>query len=74
MRSWEGTTPAHIRDIANAPWVPYTTQVTFDVVPAVNWTGAYFSAQFRDSQGNVSEIVWDEISVEGIPVSPTPVP
>lgn len=74
MRTRTGTAPAEIRDMANAPWIPYMTQLTFDVVPAINWTGAFLTVQFRDSQGNVSEIFWDDISVEGMPPSPTESP
>ena len=47
------------------PWEPYQAQkqVTIDV--PLNWSGSYASVQFRDALGNLSALVYDDISVEG---------
>jgi hypothetical protein len=74
MRTYLGPATATIRDLANQPWEPFRPQVTFEIVPGINWVGTYVSAQFRDSQGAVSEITWDDISVEGMPPPPTSPP
>ncbi len=74
MRTRVGLSVATIGDMAGQPWRPFVRQVAFDIVPGINWIGYYFSAQFRDSHGVVSEIFWDDISVEGMPPPPTPAP
>jgi hypothetical protein len=74
MRLYVGLGPASLRDMADQPWEPYRPQVGFEVTPAVNWVGYYVSAQFKDAQGGVSDIFWDDISVEGMPSELTPSP
>jgi hypothetical protein len=38
----------------------------------IKWVGYYVCVQYRDAMGNISLIYSDDISVEDIPVSPTP--
>ncbi len=61
-------------DLSSAPWEPFVTQKTYPVHVALNWVGWYISVQYRDSQGNVSPIYCDDISVEGMPAQPTSQP
>jgi len=58
--------------IESVAWETFAPTKTFTVTVAINWIGFYVSAQFRDAQGNLSPIVCDDISVEGMPARPTP--
>ena len=58
-------------ELASADWQPYTETLQLPVVVAINWVGFYVSAQFRDEQGNLSPVVCDDISVEGMPPVPS---
>jgi hypothetical protein len=49
------------------PWEPFSESRTFTTKVALNWAGFFVSVQFRDSAGNLSPIVWDDISIEGMP-------
>jgi len=51
-------------------WEPFITQSTYVYTPPINWSGFYVSVQFRDEFGNVSPVVCDDISVEGMPSEP----
>jgi hypothetical protein len=55
-------------------WVSFSPTQSFKITLPGNWVGFYVSAQFRDTQGNISPVYWDDISVEGMPPPPTPTP
>jgi hypothetical protein len=57
--------------IESVAWETFAPTKTFTVTVAINWIGFYVSAQFRDAQGNLSPVVCDDISVEGMPARPT---
>jgi hypothetical protein len=59
-------------EMAEAEWEPFVPLKTFPVYVAINWIGFYVSVQYRDAQGNLSPVYYDDISVEGHPPSPTP--
>jgi len=40
----------------------------------LNWVGFYVTAQFRDQLHNLSAVVQDDVSVEGMPPMPSPLP
>jgi hypothetical protein len=60
------------REMAYASWEPFVMQRSYPVHLALNWVGFYVSVQYRDAQGNLSPIYRDDISVEGMPPTPTP--
>lgn len=58
-------------ELASTAWKPFSETEIFTPTLALNWVGYYVSAQFRDSAGNLSAVVCDDISLEGMP-APTP--
>jgi hypothetical protein len=62
-----------LKDLSSVAWEPFAPAKTFTVTAALNFIGFYVSAQFRDANGNLSPIVCDDISVEGMPSRPTTV-
>ena len=71
MRVRVGGMPFSEREMAYAPWEPFRAQGSYPVLVAINWVGFYVSVQYRDAQGNVSPVFFDDISVEGMPPTPT---
>ena len=57
-------------DLSAVEWQPYAETLTLPVQVAINWTGFYVHAQFKDEKENVSPVYCDEISVEGMPPIP----
>lgn len=51
--------------IAEQAWVPYQADLSFTTRIAVNWVGWWISVQYRDDQGTISPIYYDDISLEG---------
>jgi hypothetical protein len=74
MRVRAGTHAFSEGEMAEAPWEPFVPGRIYPVSVAINWTGFYISAQFRDSLGNPSALYSDDISVEGFPSTTTPLP
>ena len=60
-----------LKDVSSVAWEPFAPAKTFTVTVGLNFIGFYVSAQFRDANGNLSPIVCDDISVEGMPAKPT---
>ena len=60
-----------VKDMSSVAWEPWVPARTFTVTVGLNFIGLYVSAQFRDANGNLSPIVCDDISVEGMPAMPT---
>ena len=58
-------------EMADAEWEPFSHSKTFSVHVFINWVGFYVNVQFRDAQGNLSAVHFDDISVEGHPPTPT---
>jgi beta-glucanase (GH16 family) len=53
------------------PWQPLAETQDFTFTPTVaNWFGFTVGVQYRDEQGNLSDVVCDDISVEGQPPPP----
>jgi hypothetical protein len=72
MRVHSGNSPQRVDQLpAISAWEPFTSSKTFTTEVALNWVGFYISAQFRDAAGNLSPVVSDDISIEGMP-PPTP--
>jgi hypothetical protein len=60
-----------LKDMSSVAWESFVPTKTFTVTAGLNFIGFYVSAQFRDANGNLSPILCDDISVEGMPVKPT---
>ncbi len=72
MRVHSGSGSQRVNQVpASVPWEPFTEARTFTVEVALNWTGFFVTAQFRDELGNLSPLISDDISIEGMP-PPTP--
>lgn len=74
MRVRVGSVPTTVREMAQVEWEPFARHRRFPVVVPSNWVGFYVSVQFRDSRGNMSPVYTDDISVEGMPPTPTVYP
>ena len=53
-------------------WEPFVPAQAYPAQVASNWIGFYISVQYRDTQGNLSPVYCDDISVEGHVPSPSP--
>jgi hypothetical protein len=71
MRVRVGSMPASEYEMTQAQWEPFVRHRSFPVAVPANWTGFYVSVQFRDTRGNISPVYTDDISVEGMPPTPT---
>ncbi len=74
MRARVGARPFEEFELAETPWEPFVSARIYPVPAAINWTGFFVSVQYRDALGNLSPVFSDDISVEGMPTSPTPTP
>ncbi len=74
MRTRAGALQFTERQMEEAEWEAFEPFKAFPVSVALNWVGYYVSVQFQDEQGNLSPVYYDDISVEGLPPSPTPNP
>jgi len=74
MRVVSGRSQVGMEEMAQAPWEPYVQEKMFPVQIASGWIGFWVHVQFRDSEGNISPIYADDISVEGMPPILTPTP
>ena len=72
MRVRVGGMPFNEREMAEAAWEPFVGYRQFPFEVALNWVGFYVSVQYRDVRGNVSPVYFDDISIEGMPPTPTP--
>ena len=59
-------------EMNTVPWETLAAEKTypFGGIP-INWIGWYVSVQYRDTQGNLSPVYCDDISIEGMPRPPT---
>jgi hypothetical protein len=71
MRLRIGNMPHGEREMAQVGWEPFVRHRRFPIQVTLNWVGLYVSVQYRDAQGNVSQVYFDDISVEGMPPTPT---
>jgi len=75
MRYQTGAGAGCAADLSQAAWQPSAAQVTITTqIPTINWIGYWASVQFRDAGGNLSPIVCDDISMEGMPAAPSQFP
>jgi hypothetical protein len=58
-------------ELAETEWGAFQASKTYTFTPPINWVGFYVSVQFRDTTGRLSPVVYDDISVEGMPPPPT---
>ncbi|MCJ7626224.1 MAG: hypothetical protein MUO76_22260 [Anaerolineaceae bacterium] len=72
MRTLAGGMQLSEVQMQDAEWEPYVSTKTFPVQVFINWIGFYVCVQFRDVEGNLSDVMCDDISVEGAPADPTP--
>lgn len=54
------------------PWEPFAPEKAYTTTAFINIQGWYANVQYRDDAGNISAVYCDDISVEGMPVQPTP--
>ncbi|HKY84706.1 MAG TPA: CARDB domain-containing protein [Anaerolineales bacterium] len=59
-------------ELAESDWEAFQASKTYSFTPPINWVGFYVSVQFRDASGRLSPVVYDDISVEGMPPPPPP--
>ena len=74
MRVRAGARPFDESEMADAPWEPFRAQAFYSFSVPLNWVGFYVTAQFRDQLHNLSAVVQDDVSVEGMPPMPSPLP
>lgn len=72
MRTLAGGLRFTETEMIEAEWEPFVPTKTFPVYVFINWVGFYICVQFRDLEGNLSNVMCDDISVEGAPPDPTP--
>ena len=72
MRVLTGGIQLNESDMAAAEWEPMIASKRLPVHVALNWISYHVSVQYRDAQGNLSPVFYDDISIEGHPASPTP--
>jgi hypothetical protein len=60
------------QEMGAAIWEPFSALKTYPFNLPINWVGFYVSVQYRDTSGNISPVICDDISVEGSPPMPTP--
>jgi hypothetical protein len=58
-------------ELAESDWEAFQATKTYNFTPPINWVGFYVSVQFRDASDRLSPVVYDDISVEGMPPPPT---
>jgi hypothetical protein len=74
MRTLSGNREFSSSEMEAASWEPFSSQKTFSINVPLNWSTFYVYVQYRDTNGNLSPITFDDISVEGQPVVPPPTP
>ena len=74
MRVRAGARPFDEAEMEEAPWEPYRYKASYSFSVPLNWVGFYVTAQFRDQLHNLSAVVQDDVSVEGMPPMPSPLP
>jgi len=67
MRARAGSSSFNETQLAEAEWEPFSSAKEYQVIPPINWSGFYVTAQFKDALGNLSPIYSADISVEGMP-------
>lgn len=67
IRARLGTVPYSEEDFREDEWGPFVEAFYYPIELAVNWTTYHVSVQFRDAAGNLSQVYYDEIAVEGLP-------
>jgi hypothetical protein len=74
MRVSAGFAAISVQAVDRAEWEPFVEKKQFTVTPPINWTAFYVAVQFRDSSGGDSRVFRADISVEGMPPTPTLTP
>ena len=66
MRLVFGSQPLDEETLTEVPWEPFAQEKEVAIEVPLNWTTGNASVQFRDAEGNLSIIYYDEIAVEGM--------
>jgi hypothetical protein len=57
--------------LASQPWQPFVAEQAYTTTAIRNFQGWYVNVQYRDVAGNISPVYCDDISIEGMPPTPT---
>lgn len=58
-------------DMSDIAWEPFEAEKVYTTTAFGNFQGWYANAQYRDDAGNVSPVYCDDISIEGMPPTPS---
>lgn len=58
-------------DMSGISWEPFEAEKVYTTTAFGNFQGWYANAQYRDVAGNVSPVYCDDISIEGLPPTPS---
>jgi len=70
MRLRSGNRSFSEAELSEEPWMAFELSKTFSGEFPVNWSGFFITVQYRDAQGNLSPVYYDDISIEGFPGPP----
>ncbi|MDQ5825597.1 MAG: hypothetical protein M3441_15500 [Chloroflexota bacterium] len=62
---------AQEEDMSGIAWEPFEAEKVYTTTAFGNFQGWYANAQYRDVAGNVSPMYCDDISIEGMPPTPS---
>jgi hypothetical protein len=57
--------------LAFQPWQPFVAEQAYTTTAIRNFQGWYVNVRYRDVAGNMSPVYCDDISIEGMPPTPT---
>jgi hypothetical protein len=57
--------------LGGIPWEPFVPQKVYTTTAFGNFQGWYINVQYRDDAQNISSVYCDDISIEGMPPTPT---
>ena len=69
MRVGSGT--CKFAQLDTRPWEAFQASKLYTTTLAISWTRWDILVQYRDTQGNLSPVVCDDILLEGMPPTPT---
>ena len=77
VRTFTARKCANEGEMNQATWEPFVPEKTYTITVPINFSSFDVSAQYRDTQGNLSRIICADIAVEGMPppvVTPSRIP
>jgi hypothetical protein len=54
-------------ELGEEPWQPYLSSIDIPFQAISGWVGVYLNVQLQDEEGRISNVLCDDISVEGLP-------